>query len=429
MSLTPQQVLAAARLKATRKMPYLSMAIWNLIPKPVPGLGQAMVVTNKLVMLYDPDVIVAQGIDTTMVGLLHEVSHPLRQHFDRGQQVPLLHQGHPDEMKEMAKLWNTAADAEINDDLKQAGLPLLPTDPLPSQFGEKDGRTAEEYFRVLYERHQQKKPNPQPQMGEDGCGSSSGNRHPSEPDDNDPNAQGRSPADCQRIRQQVAEEVQRHVAQHGRGSVPGGWSVWADEQLAPPKVRWQDRCRRVTRNGIEMVRGMTDYTYTKPSRRQSAFGYGPGKPLLPSMNTPQVNILFVGDTSGSMGTDELTLVVTEVVAVARGAGLRLDFMTCDADVHATKRVRGLKDVIDCMKGGGGTDFRPAFEMAKKMRPRPNLIICGTDGDGPAPDEAPPGCKVIWLLVGNHARVPYDARGKNVTYGEQIWITSEELADK
>jgi predicted metal-dependent peptidase len=89
---------------------------------------------------------------------------------------------------------------------------------------------------------------------------------------------------------------------------------------------------------------------------------------------------------------------------------------CDAEVHGLRKIRKLEEALAMMKGGGGTDMRPAFAQAMDARPRPEVIICITDGlvgDG-VPVTAPQGVKVVWVLVGRHRQIP-------VNWGEVIEV--------
>jgi predicted metal-dependent peptidase len=83
-------------------------------------------------------------------------------------------------------------------------------------------------------------------------------------------------------------------------------------------------------------------------------------------------------------------------------GLGLDkvwWMDADAAVAAPPRQVSVRDLERLpIHGGGGTDFRPAFDAAMKLRPRPDIIVYLTDGDGTAPEAAPAGVVVVWCVV-------------------------------
>ena len=55
---------------------------------------------------------------------------------------------------------------------------------------------------------------------------------------------------------------------------------------------------------------------------------------------------------------------------------------------------------------GGTDFRPVFKAAEALRPKLDILIVMSDGDGEAPKNAPKGTAVVWLIIPNWcARIP------------------------
>jgi predicted metal-dependent peptidase len=144
--------------------------------------------------------------------------------------------------------------------------------------------------------------------------------------------------------------------------------------------------------------------------------------VLPTFVAPVPRVMVAVDTSGSMGDDELQRCLAECEGVLRAVGSDLQFITCDADVHTDTVMRTWRDAARKMTGGGGTNFIPMFERAMSKRPRPEVLIVLTDGGGPAPDEPPPGIRVVWVLCGAHKRHPYNAtmRG-HVTYGDMIEI--------
>jgi predicted metal-dependent peptidase len=221
----------------------------------------------------------------------------------------------------------------------------------------------------------------------------------------------------ERVRKQVAEAV-KQAAQKGQGSVPGGWARWADETLEPAKVRWQDKLSRSVRNAMAYRAGAVDTTYKKLSRRQWGCGVGAGKPMMAALHAPKPNIAVVVDTSGSMGDAEVMVALREGKGIMDAAGAKVTFVACDARVHSLKVVRDWKEMAALLKGGGGTDFRPAFEALAKSTPRPDIIVFVTDGHGTAPAVAPMGVKVIWVLVGQGTRKP-------ATWGDVVEVEVEK----
>lgn len=452
--LHPEEILSAARLMATQHMPYIASALWNLIIKWMPGL-ETMAVTKRGVCYIDPEILPVWGVYQTMVGLLHETSHLLRDHAARTDlAISVQGQLHPMVEAVIRKIANVAGDAELNDDLEDTGLQLLPTDVIPQKLQCDRGLTMEEYMNHLIKKAEQNAQQgqapmmgmPQPGRGDtgsgdgadgEGCGSVAGNPNPkcegdSDADGNPKNdgktsdGEGRSDAEIDRLKKEVAEKVKEHQAAHGKGSVPGGWDVWADQQLQPPKVPWEQKLQKVCRNGVSVVKGMMDYRYGRPSRRQAGVGFGAGRPVLPSMISYMPHALFVIDTSGSMGSTETERGMSESNGVMNSMGVKLSFGTIDAAVHEPfKEVKSIQEAMQMMKGGGGTAFCPVFDAIEDMRHKPNILVFCTDGGNfdELPEECPiPGLQVIWLLVGAHRCMP---SCKGELWGEVIEIDDDD----
>lgn len=388
----PEQKLAAARHIVRKRAPYFQSALLGLIPRKAPGLG-TIGVTDSMILLWDPDAVAAWSIEALAGGLVHEVCHVLRRHGERCKT-----HGYD------KRLWNYAGDRAINDDLVRTGWKLPNDCLLPNQIGMADGLTEEAYYHAERQKNEESgEDDDRPRVGNGWCGSGAGREVPGEP------ADGRSKADIGRIRSTVAAAIS---SSKSRGNVPAGLLRWAQEELAPPKVRWQDKLARACRAAVAYKAGAVDYRYERPSRRQAGVGFGKGKPILPALRAPIPEVAVAVDTSGSMGQKELALAIAETAGILRAAGTPVTFLAGDAAVHAVAKIGDWRRLKDLMKGGGGTDFAPIVEGIAKLRPRPSVAVIITDGYGPAPEKPPAGTNVIWLLVGQGCKKPS-------TWGEEI----------
>jgi predicted metal-dependent peptidase len=418
MNATTEQRLAAGRLKAVQLMPYLASALFALRPRPAPGLG-TLGVTAGSVLMYDPAVVDEWSTEALGWVLLHEVCHVLRDHAGRKGARP-------------HAAWNICGDAEINDDLELAGAKWPPPPPatardkgnggpiLPASLGAPDGLTAEEYYARLPPpkapqagagedgeggtQEGQGKPHAHPGRGE--CGGCAGGEPlpgEAEADAED----GQTPIELEATRRAVAAAIQEHAANKGRGSVPAGMERWAEEILGPPYVDWRTRLRRAARRAVQWRMGAVDLTYTRRSRRQAGLGSGPGRPVMPAYRAPVPRVTVAIDTSGSMGGESLADCMRELRGVLDAVGASVELIVCDAQVHAARPVRHLRDVR--LLGGGGTAFEPIFERIARAREKPDLVVVLTDGDGSCNCEAPPGVKVLWVLIAGDREMPWGER--------------------
>jgi predicted metal-dependent peptidase len=200
------------------------------------------------------------------------------------------------------------------------------------------------------------------------------------------------------IREQVAREIREHVK--SRGTVPGGWTRWADTILKP-QVDWRKELRSVVRRTCATVAGMKDYTYSRPSRRTGAVA----NVVLPAMRAPRPpQVACVVDTSGSVSDKMLGQAIGDMGAllkqIASSGGDDIKLIACDAAAAEMKSVRDMKN-LTALDGGGGTDMRVGMEAAAEINPKVDLVVVFTDGETPWPEVPPtanPRAKYVAVLL-------------------------------
>ena len=389
--------LAAPRLWAASRFPYFAAGLFALRPVAQPGLG-TMAVDDRWRLYYDPAVV--SGWSTAECGsvLVHEVLHLLRDHAGRATAVGVGHGS--------AGAWNLAADAEINDDLRDARLPLPGEPVLPSTLGAPTGRLAEEYFARL-------RPGRSKRSGWE-CGSGAhGVERPFEAAGAEGDAdgfEGVSRVDADIIRRVAARDIAIAAAAEP-GSVPGGLARWADRLLAP-RVDWRRELATAIRRGAAQISGRVDYSYRRRSRRAAAM---PGL-VLPGLIRPVPEVAVVCDTSGSMGSAELGACLTEIEGIIAGIGARrVAVLSVDCEVQATARVNRAGQIS--LRGGGGTDMGEGIAAAVALRPRPQVVVVLTDGYTPWPPAPPPATRVIVGLIGAGPQTQGPPWARSIRIGE------------
>ncbi|MGI9599110.1 MAG: vWA domain-containing protein [Acidimicrobiales bacterium] len=366
--------VAAARLWATARYPYLASAIFAAPTLPAPGVGR-LVIDRWWRIHADPDVVAASTVDQIGGELLHLTSHALRDHAARADEL---------RFSEAAELhhWVDSADAEIADDFPtelDRISPAVRADDLVCR----DGRLAEEYYRLGVVR----------EGVENDCGSGAhGAPPPWEPPPPDPDAEssadrGVGQDDQELIRQNVAAEVARAEAD----AVSAGLRRWATDRLKPT-IDWRSELAASLRREISVVAGAVDYSYRRPSRRSSTVD----GVVLPALQRPTVEVAVVCDTSASVSDELLGQAMSEVDGLLRATGTRtIRLLACDDAVRTVSRVTSGRDVA--LLGGGGTDMAIGIDAAMAQRPPPSLIVVLTDGYTPWPAEAPRAKVVVGLL--------------------------------
>ena len=370
--------LAAARLWATDRFPYLATGLFGAEVVAAPGTGTVSV-DESWRMRADPELTAPwTAAELGSVLVLH-VCHLLRSHGERAQAAGVS----PDD----AGRWVKAADAEINDDLVPAGLDLPGRPVLPADLGAPDGLLAEQYFEASTTDRSAKNFDATAAGQWLDCGS--GADGVPRPDDGPPARPGWQ-ADL--LRRQVARDVIAHAKQ--AGNVPGGLLRWAEEILNP-KVNWRKVLAAELRRAVAEVSGAVDYSYRRPSRRAAVAG----NVVLPALRRPVPDVAVVCDTSGSMTEDLLAAALAEVEGLLRALGLarQVRVLACDYAAGPAQRVSSARQVQ--LVGGGGTDMGTGIAAAVALRPRPAVTVVLTDGYTPWPAAAPKGTRVVIGLLG------------------------------
>jgi predicted metal-dependent peptidase len=371
--------LAAARLWATDRFPYLATGVFGAEVVAAAGSGTVSVDENWR-MRADPDL--TAGWTAAQLGsvLVHHVCHLLRTHGERAQAVGVASHD--------ARLWVRAADAEINDDLIPAGLDLPGRPVLPADLGAPDGLLAEQYFEAsTTDRSAQKKGEGEAAGDWLDCGSGADGMP--RPGDGPP---GLPAWQAGLLRRQVAQDVIAHSKL--AGTVPGGLLRWAQEILSP-KVNWRKVLAAELRRAVAEVSGAVDYSYRRPSRRAAVTG----NVVLPALRRPVPEVAVVCDTSGSMTEDLLAAALAEVEGLMRALGMarQVRVLACDTAVGPAQRVSSARQVQ--LVGGGGTNMGTGVAAAAALRPRPAVTVVLTDGYTPWPSQAPKGTRVVIGLLG------------------------------
>ncbi|MFE1953709.1 VWA-like domain-containing protein [Streptomyces sp. NPDC059524] len=374
--------LLAARLHAVKVRPYLAAALFALHiveDRAVPTMG----VDAHWRCYVSPAFVARMSVEDLAGVWVHEVSHLLRDHHERGARYAREHEEHG-AFQRLRR--NIAADFEINDDIYGDGLPRPAGVVLPSRLRLSDGLLMEEYLRTASMKG----------LAGDlawlDCGSGA---------DGEPRPWELGPDGAQGLTRQQRDAVRFRVTEAIKGApgeAPAGWRRWADEAFQPPQP-WRQLLGAAIRSAAGAPGVGENHSYRRPSRRSASL---PGV-VLPSLRRTPPRVCVVIDTSGSVSDAELGSALLEVAAIARAVGGRRDLVSvvsCDAAAGVAVplcRAESLELV-----GGGGTDLRSGFATALRRGPGPDVIVALTDGQTPWPSERPP-CRTVVGLFPRPAR--------------------------
>lgn len=151
---------------------------------------------------------------------------------------------------------------------------------------------------------------------------------------------------------------------------------------------------------------LCDYSFTPPDRR-----FSDGELFLPDFNVQgekTKNILFMVDTSISVGDEILSIVYSELCSALYQFGDALEGVLAffDTKVYPPTSFSSISDLKNIKPiGGGATDFNCIFEYVKnKMMNEPPLsIVIFTDGKGDfPPEESAMNIPVLWMITNTHS---------------------------
>lgn len=194
------------------------------------------------------------------------------------------------------------------------------------------------------------------------------------------------------------------------GDRAGGIFRHLQQDFPTSKTPWQHYLRQYLTQAMLPQR---ETNWSKPSRRSVSLLdldieiFEPATRPKPGLKRAGIVI----DTSGSIDDELLHKFVAEVQSIQTRTGCEVYLISADADVqtedlirsHEQSLVQLIKRKQIELKGGGGTDFRPALECLKSK----SISVCVylTDLMGTFPDRAP-NYDLIWASTSPDLSAPF-----------------------
>ena len=157
----------------------------------------------------------------------------------------------------------------------------------------------------------------------------------------------------------------------------GGKTPRSIDELLQPKVDWKAELREFISSSIK---GNDEYTWRKFNKRLMANDI-----YMPSMENESIGELVVAiDTSGSIGTKELTEFATELVSICNTVTPeKIRVVWWDYDVHGEQsfNVDDYSNIAHLLKpkGGGGTRLSCVSDYIVKENIDAEAVVVFTDG--------------------------------------------------
>ena len=332
----------------------------------------------------------------------HEIGHCVFDHFGRV--------GSRDK-----KLSNIAQDFAVNQILVDERVGKKITKVNICQDNKYRGMAWEEIYDELYDKAQKI---PMDQLlkqlgdlldehleGDDGAGNGG-------EDEGNEDGKGRprlSKEQLKQIRDEVKEAMIQAAQAAGAGKVPAG-IMRMIKDLTEPKMDW----REVLRMNIQSII-RNDYSFARPNRKSQHCGA-----ILPGMkNDETIDVAIAIDMSGSIGTEDATIFLSEVKGIMdQYQDYAIDIWCFDTEIYNHQRFT--HDDGDALleyqpQGGGGTSFEVNWEHMKDIDLQPKKFVMFTDGYpcGGWGDED--YCDTLFIVKGSNNESPF---GQTVLYDKQ-----------
>ena len=379
--------LAAARTRLILDKPFLGALALRLPMIAADPKWCQTAYTDARNLYYNPAYIDALSIEQTQFALANQALHCALLHFARRQNRNRFR-------------WDIACDHAVNPLLVKDGLVPPPGTLVLDCF---EGMTAEEIYPCIEENNSDE-PEEEPQHEGDGRGEPK-DEAGGQGDEKDDDAKGASRPRplTQAEEESLAEQWQQRLAgaaqQAQQAGKLGGLLGRMVGELMQPRLPWR----------LLLARYMTqyardDYSYMRPSRRE-------GEMILPSLRSAEAEIMVVLDTSGSISEQEIVEFMSEINAIKGQLRARIVLHACDTELakdgpwlfEPWEEFSLPREIY----GGGGTDFRPAFEWVARQNRAPDLLLYFTDAQGEFP-VCEPVFPVLWLVKGK-SLVPWGQR--------------------
>jgi predicted metal-dependent peptidase len=171
-------------------------------------------------------------------------------------------------------------------------------------------------------------------------------------------------------------------------------------EMLVPKINWKDALREFVKS---VTQGKDQTSWRRLHKRYIASDI-----IMPSSYDEKVGSIVIGiDTSGSIGTEELTQFLSEVKSICDEVSPEaIDVLYWDTHVASreTYQSNELSNLVESTKpaGGGGTEPACVPKYMHKHNMRGECLLMLTDGYIPAqePSNWEIGMPVLWCVKGN-----------------------------
>lgn len=368
------------KARARMLLKHVFFATLTLSSRWVPDKSIPTAATDMRDVFYNPDFIEGlKDVELVQFVIAHEISHIMFKHGLR-----LQGRNH--------RRWNIACDFAINLILKESGFKVWEHALCDDKY---KGMSAEQIYAEREKAREEARKSgdtSKPQKGKPGQGTPD---HPSFGEGNDPNGIGDDLIEPKNMdaaeKAQIEQTIQQRVAQAANiariaDKVPAGMERIINGILNPP-LPWRALLREYATSIV-----MDDENWVRRNRRFSRI-------VLPGRHSERLDeVVVIGDTSGSVGAEELKQVSAEITEIVEEVKPQLTRVVwADAkDCNHYEEFEPGEPVVIHPRGGGGTDMRLPLKYVERFEPR--ICILVTDGFTPWPNTEPPYPLIVVLTT-------------------------------
>ena len=359
-----------------------------------PDTKRSTFCTNGKCIKYSPAYAGGLTRDEISGVLAHEVMHCVFKH-------------HLERNGRDFKLYNDAGDYCINPILVESGFRLPGRPLLDSRFA---GMTTIQIYNILFAENPPKENPPKgkpDQNSQDGKGEDEGAGN--QGDQNDTNTSCGEIEDSSIIKESGGSDAieqeskawnQRIIQAAMNAKMAGRMPVGLDRlitDLLTPKVSWKEILWQFVQEAAE-----EDYSFLRPNRK-----YMTGGVYLPSLQSESsITMVVAVDTSGSISEKDLNQAASELAEIQSVMSATIHAVYVDATFQSSQVFYPEDEIKLEAKGGGGTDFRPAFEWIEKEELDIDCMVYLTDGYCSSFPEQEPEYPVLWITDREHWSTPF-----------------------
>ena len=183
--------------------------------------------------------------------------------------------------------------------------------------------------------------------------------------------------------------------------------------LLTPKVDWREALREFVSSAMK---GKDEFTWRRMNKRHLA-----NDVYLPSMENETIGEIIVAiDTSGSIGSHEITEFATELASICDVVSPeRVRVLWWDTKVHGEQIFDGqYNDIASLLKprGGGGTRASCVNEYINQEKLTAECVLMFTDGYLESDLHWAISCPTLWMITRNNSFEP--PMGKSVFFDNE-----------